>query len=353
MEIDAKGPFTSQRWSLLTNCDICYRMLRQIEDVIGTSDGRHVLGLCTDGGVMYYCQNDSMDESFPEIIEFSSFTRDPDIDQHWRINRVGSRGQAILLRAAKSSCKQFTYIHIDPLEKIASEVKSTPFDDSNQWSSWGYYSIDSGLAPEAVDEIETMAKASTKTSKQRVLAKSAQNPKQKVQFKKIMVSNKSPPIRLSPDSKGNQKLSPPENSHQRNASSHSSIDLFKSGSSKKTAIQNITPDLTSLAESVRDVPKRGDRLDEDDISRLVYGSSDGSPERDTEEVIRSTGYSVTTRKRERKYDILESNDNSPGAEEKNVLMKTGDSKQRKVMPRPLMKMPRLVESEEIIVSIHS
>jgi hypothetical protein len=30
------------------------RMMRQIDDVIGTSDANHALVLCADGGVMYF-----------------------------------------------------------------------------------------------------------------------------------------------------------------------------------------------------------------------------------------------------------------------------------------------------------
>ncbi len=75
-------------------------MLRQIHDVIGTYDARHVLALCTDGGVMYY-KRDEVDET-AELMELN-LQRDVDFDQVWAVKRVGSLGDVVLLRVAKAS----------------------------------------------------------------------------------------------------------------------------------------------------------------------------------------------------------------------------------------------------------
>lgn len=77
------------------------RMLREISDVIGTYDARHVLALCTDGGVMYYKRSE-VDES-ADFIEFSNLQRSSDLDQIWALKRVGRLGDVVLLRATRST----------------------------------------------------------------------------------------------------------------------------------------------------------------------------------------------------------------------------------------------------------
>ena len=76
------------------------RMMRQIEEVIGTSDAQHALVLCTDGGVMYF-KNSAVHGIAPCLTEFNSLQRDPDMQSTWNIRRVGRDGDVILLRAEK------------------------------------------------------------------------------------------------------------------------------------------------------------------------------------------------------------------------------------------------------------
>lgn len=76
------------------------RMMRQIDDVIGTSDARHALVLCTDGGVMYF-HNSEVREIAPCLAEFSSLQRDPEVERAWNLRRVGRDGDVVLLRALK------------------------------------------------------------------------------------------------------------------------------------------------------------------------------------------------------------------------------------------------------------
>ena len=89
------------------------RMMRQIDDVIGTSDGRHVAVLCADGGVFYFensygepqagtCDNfqaNSHNVNFQRLVELSTLQRDPTVDTVWSLRRVGRRGEVMLLRA--------------------------------------------------------------------------------------------------------------------------------------------------------------------------------------------------------------------------------------------------------------
>jgi hypothetical protein len=76
------------------------RMMRQIDEVIGTNDARHALVLCTDGGVMYF-QNNGVDENPPCLLEFSTLQRDPELERAWSLRRVGRDGDVVLLRALK------------------------------------------------------------------------------------------------------------------------------------------------------------------------------------------------------------------------------------------------------------
>ena len=76
------------------------RMMRQIEEVIGTSDAQHALVLCTDGGVMYF-KNSAIHGIPPCLTEFNSLQRDPEMQSTWNLRRVGRDGDVILLRAEK------------------------------------------------------------------------------------------------------------------------------------------------------------------------------------------------------------------------------------------------------------
>ena len=90
--------------------------MRQIGEVIGTEDGRHVLVLCTDGGVLYFhcrpveCPVSGGDGSpsdvvVPfegELLESASLLRDVDMDCAWALKSVGSSGEVVLLRAVST-----------------------------------------------------------------------------------------------------------------------------------------------------------------------------------------------------------------------------------------------------------
>jgi hypothetical protein len=137
--------------------------MREIEDVICTEDGVHVLVLCTDGGVMYYQRDhnslmrqsegdanmtttesddgegegesmgtpskmivsdatmespttisanmSAVKSSHPhakfynapsKLVELSGLTRDLQVDQAWGMRRVGQSGEVVLLRALKT-----------------------------------------------------------------------------------------------------------------------------------------------------------------------------------------------------------------------------------------------------------
>ena len=145
-------------------------MLREIGEVIGTYDARHVLALCTDGGIMYYRRNE-VDES-AEFIEFSDLQRNADVDQIWSIKRIGSMGDVALLRATKSVDGVSTLVQVDLLSgeylntnkfvlmkvlkrfssylyeyailhfrftDIATEVKPTSFVSPQSENDWGYF----------------------------------------------------------------------------------------------------------------------------------------------------------------------------------------------------------------------
>lgn len=167
------------------------RTMREIDEVIATADGQHVLILCTDGGVMYFENNivqgdrdrdraslvgkidspllhDNADAEAKKptagvkqytgrgpygskgLIELSDVQREIGVDQVWAIKRVGKNGDVILIRAVKSESASLhsdnSEIHFSLLS-IASrgEIKSTaiPADlvgtGSCSWHKEGYY----------------------------------------------------------------------------------------------------------------------------------------------------------------------------------------------------------------------
>jgi hypothetical protein len=103
------------------------RMMRQIDEIIGTDDGKHVLVLCTDGGVLYFgCTlkqvegkevsdadltddaSSSNDEEenrrahvpfSGELLECQNLLRDVALDCAWTVRRVGRSADVLLLRA--------------------------------------------------------------------------------------------------------------------------------------------------------------------------------------------------------------------------------------------------------------
>lgn len=87
------------------------RKLREIESIVGMSEGEQILLLCTDGGVLFYdttsnCQGDTADFSKPSvngstITELESLQYNPDIDMAWTLGRLGPTSDLTLLRAIK------------------------------------------------------------------------------------------------------------------------------------------------------------------------------------------------------------------------------------------------------------
>ncbi len=105
--------------------------MREIEEVICTDDGEHVLALCADGGVMYYhgghhhhasssppreekqidtfaeCESVSQSItpsalSLSKLVELTCVQRTPEEDQAWAIRRVGRHGHVVLARVSRS-----------------------------------------------------------------------------------------------------------------------------------------------------------------------------------------------------------------------------------------------------------
>lgn len=97
-------------------CVYLFRMVRHIDDVIGTSDGHHVLALCTDGGVLYYqsstSPNTSSSLNTTSLWELD-LKKNSEIDQAWMMRRVGVKGDILLLRALKSTNKRYTILQVD------------------------------------------------------------------------------------------------------------------------------------------------------------------------------------------------------------------------------------------------
>lgn len=123
------------------------RMMRQIEEVIGTSDAGHVLALCTDGGVLYFKNGGASGDdkggtcALASLTEFSRLHRDPEVASVWALKRVGLLGDVLLMRASNGSSSNgseaFTSIRVELLvDATGGEVAAT---SDSSWSKVGYY----------------------------------------------------------------------------------------------------------------------------------------------------------------------------------------------------------------------
>ena len=83
--------------------------MRLIEDIVATQDGKHALGLCTDGGVLYFRNSlveyieggsegvETNTNNSCTLVEFNSLQRQS--EGPWALKRVGKRGSVVLLRS--------------------------------------------------------------------------------------------------------------------------------------------------------------------------------------------------------------------------------------------------------------
>ncbi len=144
------------------------RMMRQIDSVIGTNDAKHVLALCTDGGVLYFKYNSTIEGANVtrndfSLIEFASLNRNPGVDSIWIVKRVGYHGDVVILRALDGKLSAdgvenaknngFASIKVDLLSDVApDEVSRTNLPVAgdmeaqpvvvggiNNWNQHGYY----------------------------------------------------------------------------------------------------------------------------------------------------------------------------------------------------------------------
>ena len=140
------------------------RTNREVQDVIGTQDGVHVLVLCGDGGVMYYRRPTSMSDSVSattsettedgtteassavsdlgRLQEIVSIQREAERDQAWAVKRIGSNGQVVLLRAAQCSTKEggsVGLVSVSNLSQLLSKENALPIEPSTTWHSNGTY----------------------------------------------------------------------------------------------------------------------------------------------------------------------------------------------------------------------
>jgi len=92
------------------------RKLREIETIVGMSEGEEILLLCTDGGVLFYdttstdlsCQSETTPDlsksganGSSSITELETLQYNPDIDMAWALGRLGPASDLMLLRAIK------------------------------------------------------------------------------------------------------------------------------------------------------------------------------------------------------------------------------------------------------------
>ena len=151
------------------------RMMREIKDVRSTTDGMHVMAICSDGGFLYY-RNNCTDNNGTEADDgknYDSTMKELPIKQidggdcqAWTIGRVGAEGMLLFVRVIVTGdeCVLETSLISDEVpefEKLAREkwdlplvsssttplsheitTTSTPTNISTypqSWNRWGYY----------------------------------------------------------------------------------------------------------------------------------------------------------------------------------------------------------------------
>jgi hypothetical protein len=81
------------------------RQMRQIQDVVSTEDGTHLLVLLTDGGVLYFSTElpggGTQSGAGGALVEFPGMARVEGENCAWALRRVGSRGVVVLLKAQR------------------------------------------------------------------------------------------------------------------------------------------------------------------------------------------------------------------------------------------------------------
>ena len=154
------------------------RMMRQIDSVIGTSDARHALALCADGGVLYYNRPEDSDKTRGTLMELPSLERDPDTliqsgGRDWSLKRIGAQGEVVLLRATQTSPVK---IIATPITNESTAMKPSSIQgDSQPWNAWGYYKdldTDYDFEPFVEPEIEKEEKGVTVTESKKKLQSS-------------------------------------------------------------------------------------------------------------------------------------------------------------------------------------
>jgi hypothetical protein len=96
------------------------RLMRLIDDIVVTQDGKHALALCTDGGVLYFRDDrveivaDPRSSSDTEIcaesthiihcslVELGHLQRDVEVAGPWALKRVGKQGTVVVLKSHHS-----------------------------------------------------------------------------------------------------------------------------------------------------------------------------------------------------------------------------------------------------------
>ncbi len=85
-----------------------FSKLREIETIVGTSNGEHVLILCTDGGVLYFDTTASLQDKLTgvgPVIEVESLTYSTEVDKAWTLRQAidpnSNKRDVMLLRSIR------------------------------------------------------------------------------------------------------------------------------------------------------------------------------------------------------------------------------------------------------------
>jgi hypothetical protein len=217
------------------------RSCRQIDEVIGTSDAKHILVLTTDGGVFY-----KNGENNTALKEFGKLKSDRDRDMVWAVKRVGESGEVVLMRAIRTekitlqgdkasqvivpliaslsdlnnnATNTSVVLEISSLvDATSNEVQGTVVDEGVAWHNFGYYHVECDY--ESNDNYEPEVSSSDVSVSKSVTSKRKEDAKGKKENKENIDQNLSGASKNKTDKKS-QNGRPPLHPMSKNNSSDS------------------------------------------------------------------------------------------------------------------------------------
>lgn len=242
------------------------RLMRQIDGVVSTNDSRHVLALCTDGGVLYF-KNSSFGTSTQSLTECLNIQRNPDVDGVWALKRIGNEGEVLLLRTGMADDQCGSYLKVDLLSEVTASITGNGTTGNSQWNnSIGYYHDSSHIPGSKAAEADMFKEAQAPPTATAAVSKkeSVKAAVEVVKSVKRIVKSK---VAATPSTAAAAATSSSSNRDKRDSSA------TLSSSAKKTPVSVTVAAYKTPSPGIASAAGTDCISPEDPISRLVHASS--------------------------------------------------------------------------------